>query len=540
MNQPAGHHSNSMIFLYGPSGSGKSTTGRLLADNLNQPFYDLDDLVEAQAGVRIEKIFADEGETGFRIRERETLRGILRERSGVVALGGGALLDSDNREQVEARGVVVLLQAPVEVLYKRLRSEVVNRPLLSTDHGSGDPDAGVPVHDLARLEELLSRRASHYASFPLRLDTEGRSPGKAAWDAQIFLGMFRVGGMDQEYDVRVQSEGLDLLGEMLNLRQLTGSTVIVTDENVGSLYAQRLSATLQKSAISTQVIQIPPGEQHKHMATVTDLWNGFLEAGLERSSNVIALGGGVVGDLAGFAAATFLRGVNWVTIPTTLLAMVDASLGGKTGADLPQGKNLVGAFHSPRLVLADPDTLSTLPEVELRSGLAEVVKHGLIDDPVLFDLCAQGWSRIISDWGAVVRRGMAVKIKIIQADPYEKGLREALNLGHTIGHALEKASGYKIRHGEAVAIGMIAEARLSEYIGLAGSGIVETLGTTLMSLNLPTQIPPGLDRENILRAMTFDKKRAGGKIRFSLPVSIGDVQPGVEVDDLEEVLWRVF
>jgi 3-dehydroquinate synthase len=306
------------------------------------------------------------------------------------------------------------------------------------------------------------------------------------------------------------------------------------------LYTQQLSAALQKSGISTHVIQIPPGEQHKHMATITALWDGFLEAGLERGSTVLALGGGVVGDLAGFAASTFLRGVNWVTIPTTLLAMVDASLGGKTGADLPQGKNLVGAFHSPRLVLADPETLSTLPEVELCSGLAEVVKHGVIADPVLFDLCAQGWGRIISDWSAVVRRGMAVKVKIIQADPYEKGLREALNLGHTIGHAVEKASGYNIRHGEAVSIGMVAEARLSEHIGMAGSGLVETLSATLEGLNLPTHVPSGLARKDILRAMTFDKKRAGGKIRFSLPVSIGDVRTGVEVEDLEEVLWRVF
>jgi 3-dehydroquinate synthase len=529
-----------MIFLYGPSGSGKSTVGRVLAENLNLPFYDLDELIEVQTGAGIDQIFANEGEAGFRRCERETLLGVLREQSGVVALGGGALLDPDNREQVQANGSVLLLRASVAVLHERLQAAVVQRPLLTSERGTRGLDPRNLSHDLVRLEELLSRRASHYASFPLKLDTESCTPNEVAREAQVLLGMFRVGGMNRAYDVRVLSGGLDRIGMMLSRRDLAGTTAIVTDDNVGGLYAQQLSTALQESEISTRLIQILAGEQHKHMATITTLWDGFLEAGLERGSTVLALGGGVVGDLAGFAASTFLRGVNWVTIPTTLLAMVDASLGGKTGADLPQGKNLVGAFHSPRLVLADPETLSTLPEVELRSGLAEVVKHGVIADPLLFDLCAQGWGRVIRDWSTIVRRGMAVKVKIIQADPYESGLREALNLGHTIGHAVEKASGYRIRHGEAVAIGMVAEARLSQVIGMAGSGLVETISATLQSLSLPTQVPSGLERENILRAMAFDKKRAGGNIRFSLPVSIGDVRTGVEVENLKEVLWRVF
>ncbi|OQY30916.1 MAG: 3-dehydroquinate synthase [Anaerolineaceae bacterium 4572_5.2] len=274
------------------------------------------------------------------------------------------------------------------------------------------------------------------------------------------------------------------------------------------------------------------------MDSVQELWNAFLEAKIERGSTVVALGGGVVGDLAGFAAATFLRGVNWVNVPTSLLAMVDSSLGGKTGADLPQGKNLVGAFHAPRLVLVDPETLSTLPEVELRNGLAEVIKHGVIGAPELFrdltDLTGfQNLSGLSGlDWTEIVRRAMAVKIKIIEEDPYEQGLRQSLNFGHTIGHAVELASDFTLRHGEAVAIGMVAEARLAEEMGVAKSGLEKKITSTLRGLGLPTEIPPGLDEKRIQHALQRDKKKSGGVVRFALPVRVGEVRVGVEVRNL--------
>ncbi len=259
------------------------------------------------------------------------------------------------------------------------------------------------------------------------------------------------------------------------------------------------------------------------------IWAGLVQAGLERGSTVVALGGGITGDLTGFAAATFLRGVSWVGVPTSLLAMADSSLGGKTGADLPQGKNLIGAFHPPALVLADPQVLATLPEAEIRSGLAEVVKHGVISDPQLFALCAQGLDALRADWDTLVRRTMAVKIRVIEIDPYERGLREALNLGHTIGHGVEKASQYRLRHGEAVAIGMVAEARLSERLGIAQPGLAEEIAAVLRTLGLPVSIPAELPRSAILQAMRVDKKRSAGQVRFSLPVSIGNVQTGVGV-----------
>jgi len=256
-----------------------------------------------------------------------------------------------------------------------------------------------------------------------------------------------------------------------------------------------------------------------------------VEAGIERGGTVLALGGGVVGDLAGFAAAVYLRGVHWVALPTSLLAMVDASLGGKTGCDLPQGKNLVGAFHPPSLALADLQTLETLPEVELRNGMAEALKHGLLGDAELFWRCAQGLPRLPSELEAVARQAMAVKVRVIQNDPYEKGERASLNLGHTLGHALEQASDFQMRHGEAVGVGILAAARLAEQMGIAQGGLAEEIAAALKRLGLPTQPPPGLERARVLQAMRQDKKRLAGKLRVVLPTRIGAARWGVEIDD---------
>jgi len=218
-----------------------------------------------------------------------------------------------------------------------------------------------------------------------------------------------------------------------------------------------------------------------------------------------------------------------------LLSMVDASLGGKTGFDLPEGKNLIGAFYPPKLVLADPSLLLTLTERELISGMAEVVKHGIISDPELFSLCARGLDWVKDNLEEVVKRAMAVKIKVIEDDPYEKGFRAALNLGHTVGHAVELVSKFDLRHGEAVAIGMAAEAQYSARVGLAVDGLVEAVTESLKALGLPIQIPENMSREEIIRAMRVDKKKNAKAIRFALPVEIGRVEL-VDVTDLESVL----
>ena len=225
--------------------------------------------------------------------------------------------------------------------------------------------------------------------------------------------------------------------------------------------------------------------------------------------------------MAGFAAATYLRGIRWVGLPTTVLSMADASLGGKTGADLPQGKNLIGAFHAPSLVLVDPDVLLTLPERELRGGFAEIVKHGVISDPVLFKAC-HGLAGLTVDeirsrpLTAIIRRAMAVKIRVIEQDPFEKGIRATLNAGHTVGHALELVSNFTLTHGEAVSIGLVVETRMAEERGLARAGLADEISRVLSGLGLPVNVPAGMDREAVETALFRDKKRAGSGVKFAL------------------------
>lgn len=512
------------FFLYGAPGSGKSTLGRVLAERLDLPFFDLDTLIVEQAGMDIPAIFAREGESGFRAREREALHGLLARDGGVVALGGGALLEDANRRAVEAHGAVLCLHAEIETLQARMSYAAEERPLVAGENWR------------ERLRSLLERRAGHYVSFPLQLDTTHLSPAQAVEESQRLLGVFRLRGMGAPYDVRVRSGGLDACGSLLRRRGLKDPLALVSDDRVMPHHGERLRAALEAAGYRVVPVTLPAGEEHKTLRSLETLWSAFLQGGLERGSTVIALGGGVIGDLAGFAAATYMRGVRWAAVPTTLLAMVDASLGGKTGADLPQGKNLIGAFHPPALVLADPQTLETLPEEEIRAGLAEVVKHGILADPELFYLCEQGWDTVLGRMGEVIRRGMAVKVGFIERDPYEKGERAALNLGHTVGHAIERASGYRLRHGEAVAIGLVVEAQLAEQYGIARRGLAERIVTCLQGLGLPTRIPAGLDVNAFRAALQVDKKNADGRVRFALPEDIGAYRVGVPL----EVDWSAY
>jgi 3-dehydroquinate synthase len=486
---------SSLIFLYGPPASGKSTLGKLLAESLALPFFDLDQRIEEKLSLTIPEIFDKAGEESFRRHEKELLQEVLNFDWGVIALGGGTLLDPENRSLVERAGPIVCLTVSAEVLLQRVHAASNDRPLLTGEGNQASSD---------RLVNLLAQRESHYASFTDQIDSASKSPEQIAWEIQIRLGAFHLRGM-------------------------TGSNSRATSGGSESTRPRPLGYDVRVG----EPVVIPPGETSKIMETVSYLWQQFLEGGLERGGTVVALGGGVVGDLAGFAAATYKRGVSWVVLPTSLLAMVDASLGGKTGADLPQGKNLVGAFHAPRLVLTDPGTLDTLPRDELRSGMAEVIKSGIIGDASLFEKCSSGWQEIESNWGEIIRRAMAVKIRIIEADPYEGGVREVLNLGHTVGHAVELVSNFELRHGEAVAIGMVAEARLAEKISIADPGLSDQIGEVCSLLGLPVKIPKELSREDIVKVMQMDKKRAAGRVRFSLPSRVGEVQTGIEVENFE-------
>jgi 3-dehydroquinate synthase len=507
---------NDLFLLYGPPRSGKTTIGRLLAERLDLPFVDLDARLAEQAGRPLSALRQGESEASFRGRETAALRQAASDGRGVVALGDGALLAPLNRGLAEDAGVVLCLEPGPET---------------AADAGAGDAP-GAP----ARRPDPFSE---HYASFPRRLAVAPGVPEENADAAQIAMGAFRVRGMGAAYDVRVGAGRLDNLGALLAARGWQGRAVIAGDEHTLPEYGRRALQALEQAGIETRTCRLPAGEAHKTIETVQALWRSFLEARLERSDTVVALGGGVVGDLAGFAASTWLRGVRWVGLPTTLLAMADSSLGGKTGADLPQGKNLVGAFHPPALVVADTDTLVSLPDAELRAGLAEAVKHGIIADPELFDQCAEGFDSLRQEMSAeFVSRAMAVKIRTIERDPYEKGERAGLNLGHTVGHGIEKAARFTLRHGEAVAMGLVAEARLAERMGLAHAGLADLIAGVLAGLGLPAAIPAGIDRRVVAEAIQLDKKRAGGVVRFALPVRIGEVRTGVAVDPalLAEVL----
>ena len=511
------------IYLYGPPGSGKSSVGRILAENLNLEFVDLDAKIEETADAPIPQIMEEWGESGFRDMETAALKRVSRGYNKVISLGGGALLRDQNRAYAESKGRVICFDADLKTLQERLRGDPTIRPLLA-----GKLEA--------QLFRLIDERRAHYESFSLRQPVANKTPVEIAREIQLMLGRYYISGMGQGYNVMIQESSFDHLPEMLRMSGLGPPVVVICDETVAPLYGDVLITALRRTGYGynhPHMITIPAGEAHKNLESVMKFWRRFLEAGLDRKSTVIALGGGVIGDLAGFAASTFMRGVSWVNIPTTLLSMVDASIGGKTGFDLPQGKNLIGTFFPPRLVLANPYLLATLPVRELRSGMAEVVKHGLIADPKLFELCGTGGLlEAKTNITEIVRRGMAVKIQIVEADPYERGLRAALNLGHTLGHAVESASNFRLRHGEAVAIGLVAEARLSEQMGIAKKGLADQIAETLQALTLPVEIPQNLSREAIVRFMRMDKKREKGTVKFALPVQVGKVQVGVAVDDL--------
>jgi 3-dehydroquinate synthase len=286
------------------------------------------------------------------------------------------------------------------------------------------------------------------------------------------------------------------------------------------LHADRLLDSLRSAGLAPFLCTIPDGEQHKTLDTLASLYDQFVTGRLDRSGAVLALGGGVVCDVAGFAAATFMRGLPVIQIPTTLLAMVDASVGGKTAVDLPQGKNLVGAFKQPALVLIDPSVLDTLPAEEIASGMAELIKHGVLADAELFQ-------ELVSDmppaWTRQIARSLLVKIDVVEQDPFERGQRAVLNLGHTTGHALEQLSGYRMRHGEAVSIGMVVAAEIAVALNKAATNLPEQIARVLTAHHLPTRCPP-FAAETIWEAMQHDKKKQGQTLRWVLPCQIGRVE----------------
>ncbi len=507
------------FLLTGPPGAGKTTIGRLCAELLKYDFIDIDEGIVARAGKSIPDIFQQQGEVAFRALEREAVVQAAGQDRRVIALGGGALLDDDNRALTAAAGPVICLRATEESIRARLGAES-GRPLLQ----GGEKDGFA-------LRALLRERATHYDSFALQLHTDALTPQAAAEHIVSELMPWRstvqtpAGG----YPVVLGESARLYLPRLLREHGLPHPAVVVTDSNVDPLWAAALG-----EQFSAPLVSVPAGETQKTLASVRELYDAFLQHGLDRHSLILAVGGGVIGDLAGFAAATFMRSVRWVNVPSTLLAMVDASIGGKVGVDLPQGKNLVGAFHPPALVLADPELLTTLPREEYASGMAEVLKHGLIADEELFAALGPQALPLSRE---LLQHALVVKIEIVQRDPHEQGERAKLNLGHTIGHGIEVASNFALRHGEAIAIGLLAETRLAERSGLASAGLSEQVETQLLALGLPTGCP-GLPAERIRALMASDKKKRAGELTFALPTAIGAVEYGLTVEEalLEAVI----
>jgi len=340
------------------------------------------------------------------------------------------------------------------------------------------------------------------------------------------------------YPVHVQRGALGRMGELIATRPGIDRCVVVADDNVGALYGEAAVTSLETAGLPARLITFPAGEASKSRASWAELTDRLLADGLGRDGLVVALGGGVTGDLAGFVASTYLRGVPWVSVPTSLLAMLDSSVGGKTGVDTESGKNLVGTFHHPVLVVADPDLLSTLPPRHLRAGLAEGVKMAAIRDAALFETIENEARELrAGDPEALLRlieASIRHKAEVVAADPEEAGLRQILNFGHTAGHALETISGYTLLHGEAVAAGMRLESRLGEAIGVTEAGTTARLGALLDAVGLPPVLAaaerkavpgPWPDPEALLAAAAADKKARGGKVRWVLLERIGSVAP---------------
>ena len=347
------------------------------------------------------------------------------------------------------------------------------------------------------------------------------------------------------YEVTIAAGALEHAGDIIVRAAPAHHYAIVSDPNVAPLYVERVRAALAAAApgVAMSLLLVPPGEEHKTRELWAHLTDELLAAGAGRDTTIVALGGGVVGDLAGFVAATYMRGIPVVQLPTTLLAMVDASVGGKTGVDTPAGKNLVGAFHPPAAVVADPDTLATLPIRELRAGSAEIIKHGIVADARYFDDVIALLPRLTADdasippeIAAIIARSVEIKAAVVAADEREHGRRKILNFGHTLGHAIEMVSGYSLLHGEAVAIGMSLEGELAERIGVAERGTAGRVRAAIAAAGLPTVAPLGMDPAEVLAATRNDKKARRGRVEYALPSAIGtmvgaDRGWGIAIDD---------
>lgn len=528
----------SNIFITGFSGSGKTTIGQVVARRLGWRFVDIDADIVRVAGKPIPAIFEHEGEPRFRQLESECLAAACEGDQQVVSTGGGIVMDERNRKLMERNGAIICLEARPETIYERLqgrgmqRSGAVVRPMLE----ASDP--------LARIRSLKTERQFNYTLARWTVHTDSLTHAQAAeevmrgwniineqaktesnWEGDDLAAIVRTSSGD--YPLWVGWGIMDELGERVKQTMQPPSVAyIITDEGIYG-QARRAQSSLEIAGIPAHIFIMPSGEQNKTLETVQLIYKWLAARKAERGHLVLAVGGGVVGDLAGFVAATYLRGIPFAQVPTSLLAMMDASIGGKTAVDLPEGKNLVGAFYQPKFVLSDVQALRNLPQRQLASGWAEAIKHGLILDEELLATFerqrepAQALERDIAT--DIIRRSVAIKANIVSQDEKETlGIRVLLNYGHTIGHAIEAATGYgAFLHGEAVSVGMMGAAYIGEAMGMMTADMVERQRAVLESFGLPLSCGD-VDIDAISEAMRSDKKTSGKAIRWVLLDGIGN------------------
>jgi len=514
-------------------GAGKTTIGRLLARKLGRRFIDSDHEIEARTGATIPWIFEIEGEACFRRREADVIRDLSAQRGLVLATGGGAVLDPASRALLAERGTVIYLRASIGSILQRTAHDK-NRPLLQT----ADPRA--------KLEELWTQRDPLYREIAdLVIDTgrpnvqsmvqtildqlaaqqqaRARRHARTSMNEQAQITL-NVDLGERSYPIAI---GPGLLDDRALLERHIGGrkVAIVTNTTVAPLYLDRVAGHLR--ALGREVVEIvlPDGEEYKNWESLNLVYDALLQNRCDRKTTLVALGGGVIGDLTGFAASSYMRGVPFVQIPTTLLSQVDSSVGGKTGINHPLGKNMIGAFYQPRAVIADTSTLDTLPARELSAGLAEVIKHGAILDAPFFDWIEANVDKLIAREPQAIAHAIArsceIKADVVRKDEREGGLRAVLNFGHTFGHAIENGLGYgKWLHGEAVGCGMVMAADLSARLGLIEPAGVERVRALVRAAGLPASAPD-LGEARWIELMEVDKKNEGGEIRFILLKPLG-------------------
>ena len=548
------------VVLIGFSATGKSVLAPYIAHQLNWPVVDLDVEIERVAGRSIAQIFESEGETGFRERERQAVCAAAERDGAVIATGGGVWLDSENRALLADGGFVVALEARAATILARYaeteQGTTEVRPMLA----GTDPQR--------RVETLKAARQPFYALSDLTVHTDEiaigeaveeiieavrrRSVGVLASDARLHEMQIGPGiepppivdyGPDvgcvvdagsARYPVYCAWGLLARTGDILERLGLQGRVFLIADQAIIESHGSTVLKSLGESGRGVESFAVPSGEASKSLSSLEALYDWLSSHRAERRDIIFALGGGVTTDLAGAAAATYLRGMPLVHAPTTVLGMVDAAIGGKVAIDLPSGKNLVGAFYQPRAVIADVATLATLPPRELRSGFAEVIKHGFIRDEAMLDLLDAGADALLDPGAAlvdesrrqllvdVITRNQAIKAAVVSADERESDIRAILNYGHTLGHAIEAVTGYSaVLHGEAVAMGMVAVAEMGCSLGLIDEALVTRHRRLIERFGLPTESPPGLGRAEIVEAMSRDKKVVGGKQRWVLLESVG-------------------